>query len=254
MQDSVNRFSDRVENYARYRPGYPPALIDVLASNCQLQPGSVIADVGSGPGNLTSLFISNGNHVFAIEPNRQMRAMAEHLWGTHPNFISVDGTAEATTIEDQSVDFITAGQAFHWFDQNLARTEFRRILQPNGWVVLAWNERRIDSTVFLREFEDLLLKFGTDYQSIRHEKVQKDLQPFFAPEPFDEAALENLQEFDFAGLRGRLLSSSYVPQAGQENYEEMLADLERIFLIHQTNGKVVVEYDAKIYYGHLLPR
>jgi ubiquinone/menaquinone biosynthesis C-methylase UbiE len=251
MLDSVSRFSSRVENYSKYRPGYPPAIIDLLIAKCRLTSNSIIADIGSGTGILSELFLINGNKVFAVEPNKEMRAVAERALNRYSKFISVKGRAESTTLPDSSVDFVTAGQAFHWFDQRDARKEFLRILKPSGFVVLAWNERRIDSTPFHRMFEDFLIEFGTDYQRVRHENAQKDLDPFFAPQVFQRAAFENVQEFDLDGLKGRVLSASYMPEPSDANYEAMIERLREIFLTHQKNGKVSIEYDTRLYYGHL---
>jgi len=151
-KDSLTRFSDRVEDYVKYRPGYPPQVIEVLRARCGLTPSSVVADVGSGPGNLARLFLDNGNEVFAVEPNAEMREAGKQSLGNRGGYRSVDGRAEGTRLENASVDFVTAGQAFHWFDWPHAKTEFRRILRPEGWVVLLWNERLTDSSPFLRDY------------------------------------------------------------------------------------------------------
>jgi len=254
MTDSINRFSSKVEDYVKYRPGYPREVIALLTAECALSQDSVVGDVGSGTGILSELFLRHGNTVYGIEPNKEMRAAAERLLGDYANFRSIDGKAEATTLAANSVDFVTAGQAFHWFDQQLARREFSGILKPEGWAVMIWNERRLDSTPFLRAYEDLLLEFGTDYQQVRHENVEKDITAFFAPDESKLAAFENLQHFDFEGLRGRLLSSSYIPAPDDQSYQPMLERLRKTFVAHQKNDKVIVEYDTKVYYGHLRPR
>jgi ubiquinone/menaquinone biosynthesis C-methylase UbiE len=251
MTDSLNRFSSRVEDYIKYRPGYPREVISLLSAECGLTPGSIVADVGSGTGILSELFLQSGNTVFAIEPNGEMRAAGERLLKGCANFRSLAGQAEATTLGAKSVDFVTAGQAFHWFDQQQARREFVRVLKPQGWAVLIWNERRLDSTPFLRAYEDLVLEFGTDYQQVRHERVEKDLPSFFAPEECKHADFENLQQFSFEGLQGRLLSSSYTPTSDSPRYRPMLERLREIFLAHQKSDTVIVEYDTKVYYGHL---
>ena len=253
MTDSINRFSNRVEDYVKYRPGYPRQVITLLTRECGLLPGSVIADVGSGTGIFSELFLRHGNTVYGIEPNDGMRVAAERLLKEYQTFRSIAGQAEATTIAAEGVDFVTAGQAFHWFDQQHARVEFVRILKSEGWAVLVWNERRLNSTAFLRAYEDLLLEFGTDYEQVRHENVEQDIAAFFAPDECKLAAFENPQQLDFAGLRGRLLSSSYVPCLRDQNYQPMIERLSEIFLAHQQDGKVIVEYDTKIYYGHLRP-
>src|SRR5688572_15000399 len=156
MTHHQSRFSSRVENYIKFRPGYPKEVIDILKTDCGLTESSKVADIGSGTGILSELFLKNGNRVFGVEPNEPMRTAAERLLSAFPEFVSVDGSAEATRLEAGSMDFVAAGQAFHWFDRDAAKTEFKRILKPEGWVVLIWNERSIDSTPFLREYEKLL--------------------------------------------------------------------------------------------------
>lgn len=146
MTDPTQRFSSRVENYSRYRPSYPRQVLELLFEECGLTAASIIADIGSGTGIMTRLFLENGNQVFAVEPNREMRQEAEWNLASYSHFVSVDATAEATTLRAGSVDFVVAAQAFHWFDREKVRPEFVRILKPEGWVVLVWNDRRPDST------------------------------------------------------------------------------------------------------------
>jgi len=251
MSDSVTRFSNRVENYARYRPTYPAAVIDILKSECGFTQDSFIADVGSGTGILSEQFLRNGNTVFGIEPNGPMRDFAELGLQKFRHFVSVEATAEATTLEPASIDFITAAQAFHWFDQAKTRTEFARILKPGGWVVLIWNERRLDSSPFLRDYESLLLRYGTDYDRVRHENVDSKIAGFYLPEPVKRTSIENLQHFHFESLKGRTRSASYTPEPGDANFEPMLSELEEIFKTHENKGTVTVEYNTRVYYGRL---
>jgi ubiquinone/menaquinone biosynthesis C-methylase UbiE len=249
MTNSIARFSNRAENYARYRPTYPAGVIDILRSDCGLTEDSIIADVGSGTGILSELFLKNGNSVIGIEPNEAMRQSAERLLKRFSRFVSSDATAEATRLEPASVDFVTAGQAFHWFDREKARKEFARILKPSGWVVLIWNERKLGSTHFLREYENLLLRYGTDYEKVRHEKVAGELAQFFTPGIFCLKTLENAQHFDFAALVGRTRSASYTPEPGSPNFEPMFAKLEDIFNANKREGMITFEYDTRVYYG-----
>jgi SAM-dependent methyltransferase len=248
----TERFSARAESYSKYRPGYPEGVIDSLRAECCLAHESVIADVGSGTGLLSELFLKNGNRVFGVEPNREMRQKGEKLLAKYPGFVSVDGAAEATTLAEASVDFITSGQAFHWFEREEARAEFARILRLGGWVVLIWNERRTSSTPFLKAYEQFLLRYGTDYKGA--EDLSGLVRPFFGPANFRMKTLENQQVFDLDGLKGRLLSTSYTPAPGDAGFEPMLNELSAIFEANQRGGKVVFEYDTLIYYGRLDPR
>jgi len=251
VKDSTHRFSSRVENYVRYRPSYPSAVLDLLKSECGLTADSVIADIASGTGIFTRMLLENGNHVFGVEPNADMRNAGEEFLHAYSYFTSVAGTAEATTLADHSVDLVTAAQAAHWFDREKARREFIRICRPGGWTVLLWNERRTGSTPFLRDYEELLLEYGTDYQEVRYERTIQQIETFFAPSPFQLRIFDYQQEFDYPGLEGRLLSSSFTPQEGDAGHAPMLSGLRRIFDAHRVNDRVTFEYDTRVYYGQL---
>lgn len=250
--DSKQRFSKRAEDYARYRPGYPRETLDVLRTWCGLKPEHAIADIGSGTGLLTKLFLENGNRVFGVEPNAEMRAGGEEFLRSYERFTSVAGSAEATTLPSSSLDFVAAAQAFHWFDLEPTRREFQRILMPHGRAIILWNERLLDETAFLREYESLLRNFGIDYSRV-HESYPRAEQmlAFYGPNEFTSHALPNAQEFDFDGLAGRLRSSSYAPAPGHPQFEPMMRELKRIFGAHQRNGVVRMEYRTRIYTGRL---
>jgi SAM-dependent methyltransferase len=249
--NATSRFSNRVENYVLYRPGYPAEVIKALKAECGLLPGHAVADVASGTGIWARMLLENGNPVLGVEPNAEMREAGERLLAGFPKFTSVSGTAEATTLPDQSVDFVTAAQAAHWFDRERARREFIRILKPGGWLVLLWNERLADSTAFLREYEQLLLIYGTDYQDIRHDHTTSRVHEFFDPAPFQERVFEMRQEFGYAGLEGRLLSSSYVPGPEHPQHAPMLRELRRIFDASAVEGRAAFEYKTRLYFGRL---
>ncbi len=252
MTDVTQRFSSRVENYIKYRPGYPNEVIETLRSECGLTADSIIADIGSGTGILTEMFLRNGDLVYGIEPNREMREAGERLLKGYPRFHSVAAQAEETRLPDHGVDFITAGQAFHWFDREKAREEFARILKPKGWIALIWNERVTTTTQFLVAYEQLLKDYSTDYEQVDHRRIDEDvIRDFFGSDDFRLKRFKNVQVFDYEGLKGRLLSSSYAPEEGRPNYEPMLAELERIFQTYQDEGKVVFEYVTQMYYGQL---
>lgn len=248
----TERFSSRVENYLKYRPHYPREIVRALREQTGLMPKQAIADIGSGTGFSAELFLENGNLVYGVEPNKEMRDAGERHLASHKNFRNVDGTAEATTLPDQSIDYIIAGQAFHWFDFELAYTEFKRILKPNGWLVIVWNDRQTDSTPFLRDYEQLLLDFGTDYTEINHRNFDsKKVWAFFRGKDVAELAFDNNIMMDYAGLEGRLLSSSYVPAPGEPNYDAMIHRLRDLFANHAVGGTVDMRYTTLLYYGQL---
>lgn len=250
--EPTKRFSHRVADYIRYRPGYPPELFGLLVEELRLTPAHGIADVGSGTGIFSEMFLRNGNPVYGVEPNDEMRAAGERLLSKYTSFQSIDGTAEATGLPDQSVDLVTAGQAFHWFDADAARREFSRILRPGGWIVLVWNTRRIEGTPFLASYEQLVVRYGIDYQQVTARNVDDAaLARFFAPGGYRRHVLANAQELDFDALKGRLLSSSYIPLPGHPRYDAMLTELARLFDAHQSTGRVRMEYDTEVNFGTL---
>jgi len=251
MSQSVERFSSRIADYIKYRPGYPSEIVTLLKTECGLTRDSVVADIGSGTGKLTELFLANGNVVLGVEPNVGMRSAAEKILESFQNFTSVDGNAKATGLQNSSVDFVTAAQAFHWFDPDKFKLEAQRILKAGGWVVITWNARKLVSTPFLEDYERLLLAYGTDYQDIRHEKAEDLMPKFFASKSCQVAIFPNAQVFDFEGLEGRLRSSSYTPEPGHPRFEHMIEELRNVFDRHQKKGRVLFEYDTKVFYGQL---
>lgn len=251
MSGSVERFTSRVADYVKYRPGYPAEILKLLTTECGLTPESIVADVGSGTGKLSEVFLANGNVVIGVEPNESMRVVAEEIFKDEPRFRSMNGTAEATTLDDASVDLIAAGQAFHWFDPLKTRAEWLRILKPNRWAVLIWNDRKLQATPFLSDYEQLLKDFGTDYDQVRHDKGKPAIEQFFANDPFVLRGFPNTQIFDFDGLRGRVRSSSYTPEPGHPTFEPLMRGLEAVFDKHQKNGYVNFDYETKVFYGRL---
>jgi SAM-dependent methyltransferase len=250
--DAKQRFSFRVADYVSYRPGYPPALIDLLRRECGLRSDQVIADIGSGTGLLSKVFLENGNRVIGVEPNDEMRAAGDEFLAEYKNFSSANGSSEATMLADTSVDFVTAAQAFHWFEPQAAHREFQRILRPGGWVVVIWNDRRIGDTSFGRAYEDLLVRYGTDYTKVKDAYPEtQDMENFFGKGNFHRQELPNFQEFDLEGLAGRLRSSSYAPREGHANYEPMMGALRKLFDANQKFGRVRMEYTTQIYFGRL---
>jgi len=247
--EPTERFSSRVDDYARFRPSYPREVIRILERECGLTPNSVVADVASGTGLFTRLLLEHGNPVFGVEPNPDMRRRGEEFLAEFRNFVSVEGTAERTTLPDHSVDLITAAQAAHWFDRDRAIEEFERILKPGGYLVLLWNDRRVKDSVFDTDYEAMVIAYGTDYAEVR--RRDQATGDFFGPLERVERVLGNHQDLDFDSLRGRLLSSSYAPAPGEPGHLAMLAELRRIFDLHQHSGRVRMEYETKIFFGKL---
>lgn len=249
MTSTVERFSNRVENYVKYRPGYPVEVLDLFRTEMGLRDSSIVADIGSGTGISSRLFLENGNVVYGVEPNEDMRGASERSLANFPDFKSVDGTAENTTLPDASVDFVVAAQAFHWFENDATLKEFERVLRNGGHIVLIWNERQLDTTPFLREYEQLLLAFATDYEKVRHENVTRQNIELLFQRKFSERVFANKQEFDLEGLKGRMLSASYMPAETDPAAEPMIAELQRLFAKYAENDKIEVLYDTRVFYS-----
>ncbi len=252
-QDPKTRFSSRVDRYIKYRPGYPQEVIKFLKEKKILSNHSIIADIGSGTGILSEIFLKKGNKVYGIEPNGDMRAAAEKLLDKYSNFISIDGSAEDTNLKTNSIDIITVGQAFHWFNLEKTRKEFFRILKSDGWVVLIWNRRKKRTNEFLKEYEKFLLKYGTDYKAI--EKSKLEFGKFFggseSNKEYFKVYYDNFQVFDYNGLEGRLLSTSYIPLEDNPKFNDMLFDLKQLFEKFEKDGLIKFEYDTEIIYGQI---
>lgn len=252
MSDAKERFSNRVDNYVKHRPSYPEGVVDLLARECGMVGTAAVADVGSGTGILTELLLVRAGRVYAVEPNRAMREAAEERLGSAPGFVSVAGSAEETTLPSGTVRLVTAGQAFHWFDQAAARREFARVLEPDGWVALIWNVRDVDATPFMAEYEALLRTHGADYETVNHRGVgDAELDAFFGPGRFRLATFSNSQSFDRAGLEGRVLSASYVPAEGQSGYGPMVDAIGDLYARHERDGAVEFVYATRVYYGQV---
>lgn len=252
MKPATERFSDRVEDYVKYRPGYPAEALDLLSRECGLTADATVADLGAGTGIFSQLLVQRGARVYAVEPNPDMRAAAERLLGGAPRFASIAASGEATGLPSNSVDLITVAQAFHWFDRDKARAEFSRILTPGGWVALIWNEREVDTTPFLQAYEQLLKDYAPEYGIVDHRNITPDdVTAFFRPGHVKLATFPYRQDFDFDGLQGRLLSSSYAPTEAHPNHAPMIRQLRAIFERYQNGGQVTWHYQTRVFYGQL---
>lgn len=247
--DSTKRFSNRVDDYVRYRPNYPPQAIAFLLGG-GFEGDFSVADVGSGTGILTELLLEHAGRVYAVEPNDEMRAAAEARLGGHSRFVSLAATAEATGLPNQSVDLVTAGQAFHWFDVEPALAEFRRILREPKRMALVWNHR-LNDTPFLRAYEALLQAHATDYKAVNQQQMsEKDIAGLFVRD-FQVKHFDNQQRLDLEGIKGRLFSSSYTPSPGDFGYESMVEGIEAAFKRHHEHGRVALSYKTRVYLGCL---
>lgn len=249
MRNATERFSDRVENYTKYRPSYPREAIHHIVER-GIDAEATVAEVGSGTGILSAILLEHIGRLYAVEPNDAMRSVAEGRLGGDARFVSVNATAEETTLPDTSVDAVVAAQAFHWFDREAALTEFRRVLKGPRLLVLMWNDRLRD-TPFLEDYERLLCTYGTDYHAVNHRTItDESLESLFAGS-YRQRVFENEQRFDLPGLKGRLFSSSYTPSPGEPGYDELVHGIEESFRRRNRDGLVSFRYALRVYSGTL---
>ncbi len=249
--NNTTRFSNRVEDYVKYRPSYPEEIISFLQQDYGLTPGKLLADIGAGTGISAELFLKAGYRIIAVEPNREMREKSVELLSAYEGFSAQDGKAEEVALESGSIDGIIAGQAFHWFDREKTKQEFKRLLKPGSPVVLIWNERKTTSD-FEKDYDELIIRHARDYVQVDHRNIHtEDIEAFFFPQAVQLRVFANEQVFDFEGLKGRLLSSSYMPARGEDGYEAMISDLRNLFDRYQVEGRITIHYDTKVYVGSL---
>lgn len=249
-KNPTQRFAQKAENYMKYRPGYPISLIDFFTKKIKGTSEDIIADIGSGTGILTELFLKNGNAVYGVEPNKEMREAGEKLLAKYSDFKSVDGTAEATKLPNRSVDFVIAGQAFHWFDVEKSKIEFNRILKPKGKILLIWNTRDDERSEFMKKYNQFLIDFSTDYQLIMHRRLDGVIfGGFYGNQKFQKVTFDNFQIFDLDGLKGRYLSCSYAYDIDHPNHEKAMIELEKLFQFYQENNLIKMWYKTEMYFN-----
>jgi SAM-dependent methyltransferase len=255
IPNPTSRFTGRVESYRRFRPSYPPAVVDLLRREYALDSNSTIADIAAGTGILTELLLAAGLSVVAVEPNEEMRAACATLEPQYPKLKILDGSAEATTLPSYSIDLITVAQAMHWFDMGKARAEFARILKPGGYCAILYNHRRRSGDRFHDGYEQLLRDYGVDYREVQGRHIPEEkIAAFFAPSEVKCATFPNPQSLDREALEGRILSASYMPQPGPPRFEAMRSAIQCLFSENEGNGKVTLQQDCVVCRGRLIPK
>lgn len=250
--DNTKRFTARAENYRKYRPDYPAAVIDVLKKKCSLNKDSVIADIGSGTGIFAKLLLPHVGMVYGVEPNSEMRKTAEELLASYGNFKSRDASAENTTLKTRSIDIVTAATAFHWFDKQKTKVEFKRILKDPKWVVLIWNERNWQNSEVESAYDAILNKCAPDYSNRAHKKIAGlSLEEWYEPGTSELLDFKNSQRMNWEGLQGRFLSSSYAPQPGDPNCARALDELRAMYDRFAREDSIILDYSTRLYVGKI---
>jgi SAM-dependent methyltransferase len=254
-QDGKTRFTRRVPYYHISRPRYPIQVLDLMRERMSLSPTHVIADIGAGTGISSELFLGNGNTVYAIEPNEAMLAIAIEHYGQNPRFRPFAGSAESTTLADNSVDFAVAGQAFHWFNLSKAKIEISRIVKADGWVMLFWNMRHEEDSPLQRAYNQLMQDFDVEglgeFRQTAGNRDEDDLNVLFGAGKWQQASFPNQQVLDFDGFKARVLSASYMPLEGEDRYDELMTAVQKLFADHHNNHKVTLLYRTDVYWGKL---
>lgn len=257
MNSHQHIYSARVEAYVKSRPGYPTELLAPLVTRCSLTPSSVVADIGSGTGLFSRLFLDYGCAVYGVEINAEMRLAAESILAGYRRFTSLAGRAEALPLPDASVDLIAVGQAFHWFEPSAARAEFRRILRPGsgGWVVIAGYHPVAQDTPFSRAYQAALARHMPPRTAAGPHPAQADpeeaVRQFFGGNPVYEQHFSHTQWDDFERVLGGALSASFAPLPGDPHYQPLLDDLRRAFEAHCPQGKAAAEFKFHLFYAQL---
>lgn len=247
---NTEKFSGKAKLYEKYRPVYPEALMEYLYCEVGLNKSSTIADVGAGTGLFTGQLLEKGSKVFGVEPNKDMRASAKSYLKKFDNFIPVDGTAEATKLEDSSVDFVTVAQAFHWFDAAAFRKECIRVLKPAGLVVLVWNSRVAQAAV-VAENAAVCKRFCPDFKGFSGgiDERPSEFSLFYRNGLYTAKKLDYNISYDLEGYIGRNLSASYAPEAKDACYHEFINSLTELFYKYAHGGELVIPHITRCYTG-----
>ena len=253
MKTGAERYSNKTEDYARYRPDFPPKIIRFLSDSCMIDNHSIIADIGSGTGRFTRLLLKKCNTVFGVEQNEAMRKKAEILLTNFSNFISVAGSAENTGLEDRSVDLITVAQAFHWFDKGKSLLEFKRIIREKGKVFIVWDD-------FVGSYNDFSVAYSqllSTYSIVKPENAVKEpsrsemISEFFKDNQYEEKSFTHVLYQNFEGIRGGALSASFTPNPDEDQYEPFIYDLKKVFDQYQIDGEVCTAFCSNCYLGDI---
>ena len=249
MTDPENLFAGKASIYSRYRPGYPREIIQILEEETGFNNDWKVADIGSGTGILSGLFIENGNTVYCVEPNYEMQSEALRRYDNLGNHIPVTGTAEHTNLREQSIDLIVAGQSFHWFNTDLAKEEFGRIIRPGGFAALIWNNRSEDEGTFSREYDKICVKYSRNYHGTGSTAITEETFQNFFTHGYRRYNIQNYRQIDQDGVVGRYLSAIYALKPEDSDYGIAMKSLMDLFRRFQKDGKVTMEYTTEIVIG-----
>lgn len=252
MQPNKELFSGKYSNYSKYRPSYPRDLLSFLETHASFSPLTVVADIGSGTGIMSKLFLENGNEVYAVEPNDEMRKYSSIDLRAYPKFHALSGTGEKTGLAGNSVDLVVCAQSFHWLNTELAKKEFSRILKREGLVALVWNDKVDTAEGFNSEYDAVcknFKKFTPSYHRTGGTVADQTVLGKFFEGNYSYTEFENHQDLTMEGVLGRYSSTSYAIGPEDDNYSSLLKTLDDAFRKHQDRGLVRIHYKTKIFLG-----
>ena len=248
-----NIFSGIADIYDKYRPTYPQILFAYLNSNIGINKFSTVADIGSGTGILSEKLLEICRKVYAVEPNDDMRQISELKLSCTDKFIPVRATAEATTLSEHCIDYITVAQAFHWFDRKLFKRECQRILKSNGQVILIWNCRDEENEI-VQEVDSISRKYCPNFSGsscgMRGARTSNEYNDFFVGN-YETKQFNNPITFNKESFLGLHQSASYCPDRNEENYSRYMDELSNYFEAHAENGMLILKNNTYCYIGHV---
>lgn len=248
--ESTKKFTGKADIYSKYRPSYPKEYINYLISANSLSSTSVIADIGSGTGILSGQLLEKRLEVICVEPNADMRTLAENQLKGFSRYLSVNGSAEDTTLQEKSIDLITVAQAFHWFDKERFKAECRRILKQNSKIALVWNSRDFSSEI-IQENALICKKMCPSFNGFSGgmEESPEIIQGFYGDGNFEIITFQNDLQLDLDGFIGRNLSSSYAPKSTDVNYDAFISALTDLFDKYSENNMITMPNNTRSYLG-----
>lgn len=251
--DNTTKFTGRASAYAQARPSYATEFFEYLTNTMGISKDSVFADIGSGTGKFSKQILEIGCKVFCVEPNADMRKEAEHQLSGYKGFISVNGTDEGTTINAETIDYITVAQAFHWFNPIAFRQECLRILKKVGKVILIWNTKRKSEMVI--EHDKLCSRFCPEFKGFSGglDSMNDTINTFFNHK-YELIRFNNDIYYNKEKFIQRALSASYALQQTDNNYVEFISSLESLFDKYSFNGTLVEPNDTVAYIGSVFSK
>lgn len=249
--NTTQNFSGLANVYTMGRPVYATEFIDMLYSKYGVTEESIIADIGSGTGKLAKQLLDKGSMVYGVEPNADMRSIAIRELQNYAKFEAVNGTASQTTLKDNSIDYVTVAQAFHWFDVTEFKKECKRILRKDGLVFLVWNMRDMSSVVNQASYEiykEYCPKFKGFSGGIQKDDIR--IREFFDND-YEYVTFKNPLFYDKETFIHRSLSGSYSLRQGEEGYSEYVLRLRELFDEYEENGYLEMANNTVVYVGKI---